>query len=170
MGCWGFESENFVGTGKGDAALLGALEIAFEDEVRFVNLFEGAGFFADGSGEGVETGGSAFAFPCEGLKETFVHFVQPMLIDFEHFECGHCGGGGGGSLRAGEGVVTNPAEEVVGDPGCASATAGDFGGSGLLEFNFQEGGGAPNDRCEILDGIIVETVCDAEPGAEGGAE
>jgi hypothetical protein len=166
----GFESENFVGTGKGDAAQLGALEVAFEDEVRFVNLFEGVGLFADGSGEGVETGGSAFAFPCEGLKETFVHFVQPMLIDFEHFECGHCGGGGGGSLRAGEGVVTNPAEEVVGDAGRASAATGDFGGSGLLEFNFQEGGGASNDRSEIFDGIVVETVCDAEPRAEGGAE
>jgi hypothetical protein len=35
----GFESENFVGTGKGDATLLGALEITFEDEVRFVNFF-----------------------------------------------------------------------------------------------------------------------------------
>ena len=62
MGCGGFESENFVGTGKGDAALLGALEIAFEDEVRFVNFFEGTGFFADGSGKGVKTSRSAFAF------------------------------------------------------------------------------------------------------------
>jgi hypothetical protein len=168
--CGGFESENFVGTGKSDATLLGALEITFEDEVRFVNFFKGAWFFADGSGKGVETGRAAFAFSCEGLKKTFVHFVQTVLIDFEHFECGHCGGGRGGSLRTGEGVVANPAEEVVGDPGCASATAGDFGGSSLLEFNFQEGGGASNDRSEIFNGIVVETVCDAEAGAEGGAE
>ena len=47
MGGGWFESEDFVSAGEGDAALLGALEVAFEDEVGFVDFFEGTWFFAD---------------------------------------------------------------------------------------------------------------------------
>lgn len=69
------EAENFVGAGEGDAALLGALKVAFEDEVGFMDFFKGAGLFANGGGEGVETRGAAFPFAGEGKEEAFIHFV-----------------------------------------------------------------------------------------------
>jgi hypothetical protein len=53
------ESDFLVGAIHGDTALGGAGEVALHDEVRFVDFFEGAGFFADGDGEGVEADGAA---------------------------------------------------------------------------------------------------------------
>ena len=170
MGGGWFEAEDFVGAGEGDATLLGALEVAFENEVGFVDFFEGTGFFADGGGEGVESCGAAFKFSGEGLEESFIHFVEAVLIDLEHFESGDGGGGGGDALGASESVVANPAEEIIGDAWGTSAASGDFGGGSLLELDIEEGGGAANDGGEVFGGIIVETVGDAEAGAEWGAE
>ena len=93
-----------------------------------------------------------------------------MLIDFEHFESGDGGGGGGDALGASEGVVANPAEEIIGDAWGATAASGDFGGGGLLELDIEKGGGAANDGGEVLGSIVVESVSDAEAGAEWGAE
>ena len=50
LGCGGFEPEDFIRTRKSDTSLLGALYIAFEDEVRFVDLLESAWFLSYGGG------------------------------------------------------------------------------------------------------------------------
>jgi hypothetical protein len=104
------------------------------------------------------------------LKESFIHFVQAVLVDLKHLECGDGGGGGSDSLGAGEGVVADPAQKIVGDSGGASATACDFGGGGVIEFHSQEGCGAAHDRSQVFDGVVVEAVGDSETGAKGGTE
>ena len=93
-----------------------------------------------------------------------------MLVDLKHLECGDGGGGGSDSLGAGEGVVADPAQKIVGDPRGASATACDFGGGGVIEFHSEEGCGAAHDRGQVLYGVVVETVGDSETGAKGGTE
>ena len=93
-----------------------------------------------------------------------------MLVDLKHLECGDGGGGGSDSLGAGEGVVADPAQKIVGDSGGASATACNFGGGGVIEFHSQEGCGAAHDRSQVFDGVVVEAVGDSETGAKGGAE
>ena len=93
-----------------------------------------------------------------------------MLVDLKHLECGDGGGGGSDSLGAGEGVVADPAQKIVGDPRGASATACDFGGGGVIEFHSEEGCGAAHDRSQVFDGVVVEAVGDSESGAEGGTE
>ena len=93
-----------------------------------------------------------------------------MLVDLKHLECGDGGGGGSDSLGAGEGVVADPAQKIVGDPRGASATACDFGGGGVIEFHSQEGCGAAHDRSQVFDGVVVEAVGDSETGAKGGTE
>ena len=93
-----------------------------------------------------------------------------MLVDLKHLECGDGGGGGSDSLGAGEGVVADPAQKIVGDSGGASATACDFGGGGVIEFHSQEGCGAAHDRSQVFDGVVVEAVGDSETGAKGGTE
>jgi hypothetical protein len=50
FGCGGFESEDFIRTRKSDTSLLGALNVAFEYEVRFVDLLKSAWFFSYGGG------------------------------------------------------------------------------------------------------------------------
>ena len=93
-----------------------------------------------------------------------------MLVDLKHLECGDGGGGGSDSLGAGEGVVADPAQKIVGDSGGASATACDFGGGGVIEFHSEEGCGAAHDRSQVFDGVVVEAVGDSETGAKGGTE
>ncbi len=93
-----------------------------------------------------------------------------MLVDLKHLECGDGGGGGSDSLGAGEGVVADPAQKIVGDSGGASATACNFGGGGVIEFHPQEGCGAAHDRSQVFDGVVVEAVGDSETGAKGGTE
>ena len=93
-----------------------------------------------------------------------------MLVDLKHLECGDGGGGGSDSLGAGEGVVADPAQKIVGDSRGASATACDFGGGGVIEFHSQEGCGAAHDRSQVFDGVVVEAVGDSETGAKGGTE
>ena len=93
-----------------------------------------------------------------------------MLVDLKHLECGDGGGGGSDSLGAGEGVVADPAQKIVGDPRGASATACDFGGGGVIEFHSEEGCGAAHDRSQVFDGVVVEAVGDSETGAKGGTE
>jgi len=93
-----------------------------------------------------------------------------VLVDLKHLECGDGGGGGSDSLGAGEGVVADPAQKIVGDSGGASATACNFGGGGVIEFHSQEGCGAAHDRSQVFDGVVVEAVGDSETGAKGGTE
>jgi hypothetical protein len=104
------------------------------------------------------------------LEETFVHFVQTVLIDLKHLESGNRGSSRGGPLGTCEGVITNPAEEVVGDAWGASASPSDFGGGLWLQFDFQERSRALHDGRKIFDRVVVESVGDAESGAQGSAE
>ena len=73
-------------------------------------------------------------------------------------------------MGASEGVVANPAEEIIGDARGAAATSGDFGCGGLLELDIEKGGGAADDGGEVFGGVVVESVGHAEAGAEWGAE
>lgn len=93
-----------------------------------------------------------------------------MLVDLKHLKCGDGGRGGSDSLGAGEGVVADPAQKIVGDSGGASATACNFGGGGVIEFHSEEGCGAAHDRSQVFDGVVVEAVGDSETGAKGGTE
>ena len=104
------------------------------------------------------------------MEKAFIHFIQTVLVDFKHFQSGNGGGGGGDALGSGESVVADPAEKIVGDTGGATASASDFGGGGVLQLHAEEGGGAADDGGQILDGVVVEAVGDAEAGAKRGAE
>lgn len=67
-------------------------------------------------------------------------------------------------------VVAHPAEEGVCDAGCAAGACGDFEGTGAVDFDFQESGGALDDVREFLLIVVVQAVDEAEAGAEGGCE
>jgi hypothetical protein len=46
LGGGGFEAKNFISAGESHAALLRALKVALENQVRFMNLFESTRFFS----------------------------------------------------------------------------------------------------------------------------
>lgn len=166
----GGEAEFFVGAGHGDATAWGAFDVALHDEVGFVDVFEGAGVFVDGDGDGVEADGAAVEFVDEGVEDAFVHFVEAVLVDFEHGECGVGNGCGDDVLGAHLGVVADPAEEVVGDAWGAAGAAGDFDGAFGFDFDVEEFAGAEEDLLEFVDVVVVEAVGDAEATAHGCGE
>src|ERR1051326_6432785 len=82
----GLEAELFVARFGGDSALGGALEVAFHNEVGLINFFQGVGLFAYGDGEGTDADGSAAEFDDDGVQDAFVHFIQPVFVNFKHGE------------------------------------------------------------------------------------
>jgi hypothetical protein len=60
LGGGGFEAKNFISAGESHAALLRALKVALENQVRFMNLLESTRLFSHRGGEGVESGGATF--------------------------------------------------------------------------------------------------------------
>ena len=109
-----------VGGGHGDAASWGAFDEALHDEEGFVDFFEGRGVFANGDGEGGEPDGTTGEFIDQGFEDAFVHFVEAVVVDFDHFEGGLGGGSGDGAIGPDLDVVADPAEEVIGDAGGAT--------------------------------------------------
>lgn len=63
----------------------GAVEVAFHDEVRFVNFLDGVGLFA-GDGEGADADGADAEFHDDGFEDALVHFVAAVLINLQHGE------------------------------------------------------------------------------------
>ena len=72
-----------VGAGGSDAATRGALQVALLDEVRFDDVFEGAAFFADAGGEGVEADRSAREVVDDDGKQAAVKVVEAEAVDGE---------------------------------------------------------------------------------------
>ena len=77
------------------------------------------------------------------------------------------------------GEVTNPAQETVCDPRCAARTPRDFSTRLIWHLDIQDVGRAGYDHCQVLTGIELEAVDNAEavtqrsgqePGASCGAD
>lgn len=166
----GLEAEAFVAEWGDDASLGGAFHVAFLDEVGLVDFFEGSGFFTDGDGETADAYGAASEFGENGVEHAFVHFVEAIAVDIEHGE-GLIGNIAGDFVVGADlGVVAHPAEEVVGDAGGAAAAGGDFEGTGVIDIDIENAGGALDDLFKFFVGVVVEAVAHAEAGAEGGRE
>src|SRR5580698_894789 len=64
--------------------LRGAVEVTLHDQVRLIDFFNCVRFLAHGHGEGIDPHGSAAKFDDNGFQNAFVHFVQAVLVDFQH--------------------------------------------------------------------------------------
>ena len=62
------------------AAPRGPFEVAFLNQKGFVDLFDGARFFADGGGNGVQPHGAALEFVADAGQNSVVHFVQSVMV------------------------------------------------------------------------------------------
>ena len=50
---------------------------------RFIHIFDGAGFFANSGGDGIQTHGSALEFFNNGKQNAVVHFIQTVFIHIQ---------------------------------------------------------------------------------------
>src|SRR5512138_698121 len=107
-------------------AAWGAHQVTFLDEERFVNFFDGTGFFPDSSSDGIDPNRPSFEFLNDGGKDAIVHLIQSVNVDIQGFqgELGNSEGDGSVALDLGE--IPDPAQQQVGDTGRSTATAGYF--------------------------------------------
>ena len=66
------------------------------------------------------------------------------------------------------GVIANPAQAVVGQPGRAAAASGDFLGRGIDDLHPQFLGVAPDDLGQFLDRVEIQSARACENGREAG--
>ena len=60
-----------------------ALDESLHDEIRLVNLLDSARILADGSGDGVDTHGTATEFVDDGEQYLVVGFVETEAVDIQ---------------------------------------------------------------------------------------
>ena len=69
-----------------------ALQEALLDEKGLVDVLDGAAFFAEGSGEGLDTDGSAVELVDDGLEVGAVHEVESSAVDAQALQGVLCHG------------------------------------------------------------------------------
>jgi len=163
-------AEVLVGEGGGFATAGGALDEAFLDEVRLVDILDGAGVFAEGGGDVGEAYGTSIELVDDGGEELVVDLVEAVLIDAEGFE------GVFGNLDV-DGVfahhhreVTNAAQQGVGDTRCATTAEGYFDGGFLHTCHAQDARRTCDDAGKHFGVIVFEVHVDAEACAQRSRE
>src|ERR1017187_1179668 len=80
----GLEAELLVTQLRDDAPLARALEVAFHDQVWFIDLFESVRFLAHRHPYLADAGRATAELHYHGLQDALVHFVEAILVDLEH--------------------------------------------------------------------------------------
>ena len=119
-----------------DAALSGALQVAFLNQERFVNFFEGVGLFADSDGDGAKPDGAALVVFSHYTHDLFVHFIEAALVNLKEFECGGSDPLGDDAVATLLCLVAAEVDQIIRDTWGAARAAGDFGCAIALKFYF----------------------------------
>ena len=82
----GIAAEVVVGKAGGHAATWRALDEAFHDEERLIDLLNGTCVLADGGGDGAETNGTATELIDDGQKNLVIDFVKAILVDVQRLQ------------------------------------------------------------------------------------
>ena len=168
-----------VALGGQHPALGGALQVAFLNEKRFMDLFERLGLLAHGHRDRAHADGPAPVVLGHDAEHAFIHLVEAGRIDFEQLEGAGGDGLGDVALGAFEGVVADEIDQVVRDARRAAGALGDFLCAAGVGGDVEQSAAALYDRLErgvvviIEPGLQGETRtqgCGEEAAARGGAD
>ena len=136
------------------------------NQIGLVDVLDGVHFLADGSRQGGHPDRSAGEFLDNGLDQLLVVLVKSGVVDSQHGQApaSHLPVDGPVGLHLG--VVADPAEQAVAHPGRATRPGGDFPGSRRIDPDAQDFGRASHDHPQLLLGVVVEPVHDAEAGPQ----
>ena len=111
----------FVGKLRNHAPARGALDETLFDEVGFVYLFERAGVFAQGGGDGGKPHRTALELVDDSRQYFVVGFVEAVLVDVQRFEgdAGYLYGNATAAFHLRK--IAHPPQQGVGDTGRAAA-------------------------------------------------
>ena len=144
------------------AALRGAVEVAFHDEIRLIDLLNRVRLLAHGHGERIHADRPAAEFHDDGFEDAFVHFIQAVLVNFQHRQRAVSDFLRNAAVVPDLRVIANAPEQVVDDARCAAAATGDFMRAGLLNFDLQQTRRAEDDFLQIVADVIIQPFAHAE--------
>jgi hypothetical protein len=160
------------------AAARGALEEAFLDQERLVDVLEGRRLLAHHHRQRAEPHRATLVLGDERFEQAAVHLVQAALVDLEEPERLARHRQGDAAVGLDERHVAHPAQQAVGDPRRAARPAGDLERRVVRDLDVQDPRRAPDDRRQVLAPVVVEAQGHAEarperrgeqPRAGGGA-
>src|SRR5690606_21543993 len=156
------EVEVGVCAGRGDAPPGRALQEAFLDQVRLVDLLDGAGILAYRDGQVRQPGRAAAELLDERQQDAGVHVVEAVFVHVERIE------GAVGDLRRDTAValdlreVARAAEQTVGDARRTPAAARDLEGALRRDLYAHDPCRAKDDLLEQVGRVVVVAEVDAE--------
>ena len=166
----GLQADGGVALGGEEAALGGALEVAFLDEEGLVDFLERLGLLADGDGDRAHADGLAAVILGHHAQHAFVHFVESGGIDLQQLKRGSGDGlgdlAGGALLRE----VADEVDEIVGDAGRAAGAGGDLLRATVIDRDLEQGAAAADDALERRMVVVVESRLQREARAERRGE
>src|SRR5208282_805899 len=147
-----------------------AVQKADLDQKRLVDFFDGVGFFGQRRAQRIQTHRPTLVLLDDGEQQFAVDLVEAVAVYFKHAERGLGGGQIDGTGGAHLGVVAYAAQQAVGDAWRSTRAAGDFGGSGTVDFHTQDFGGTLDDDAQVIVSVELKPQQQAETRAQGRGE
>ena len=145
-----------------DAAAGRAQQVALLDKEGFDDVFQGIAGFANGGCQGIDARRPPAVTLDQGVQQSPVKHIQAIGIDIEHVESGPgcvcVDVPAGADLR----IVTHAPQQPIGDTRCTARAPGDLLRPFRIDGHIQDAGGARDDAAELLDGVKLQALHDAE--------
>ena len=155
-----------VGVCGGDAATRGAVDESVHEEVRLVDVLDGAAVLAESGGQGFDADRSAGELIDDGHEVVPVVLVEAELIDVEDVER-HVGDLlGDATVEADIREITHALQQAVRESRRTAGTQCDALSAGVVNVYIQHLRGTSYDLHQLLGGVELELRDDAETVTE----
>lgn len=156
------QAEVPVGVCGGDAATRGAVDESVHEEVRLVDVLDGAAVLAEGGRQGFDADRSAGKLVDDGHEVVPVILVEAELIDVEDIER-HVGDLlGDAAIETDIREITHALQQAVRESRRAAGTQRDALSAGVVNVYIQHLRGTSYDLHQLLGGVKLKLRDDAE--------
>ena len=162
-----------------DATAGGPLQEAPLQQIGFVDVLDGVGLLPDGHGQRGQTDRTPVELLQDEGQDLPIDPVETFVVHLEQSEGLVRHRGRDAPFMAHLREVAHPLEQTVGDPRRAARTQGQFVSPFGIDLDAQDIRRTGDDAGQLLDGVVVESVREAEavaqrsgdePGARGGPD
>ena len=152
------------------AAAGGTHDIAFLDEVRLVDLLDGAGILTHCGSNGCETDWTALELVDDGRQDADVHLVKAATVHIESLQGIARNVEGDGAVAFDLCKVAHSTKQQVGNTWSATTATCDFECRLAGNLDIEQRCGARHDMSERLGIVVLQTAGDAKTGTQGGGK
>ena len=146
------------------------LDKPFFDQEGLIHFFQGTGIFADSSSNRRQAHRSSLKFFNNGEQDFIVHFIQPVFIDIQCFECITGDVTIDASITFDHCKIAHSAQQCIGDTGCTPAPGSDFHSSLTGNPHIQDSGRTGNDSGKDVGIVIFQMAINTEPSPQGSGQ